>query len=364
MNTNTIHKLADSLGVSWDGDKRFMDWCSQIVGKRHLDDMTPDELLSVYNELRSGNYPTLKKERFEVDSILNLMESEFYGMSTANVLNECTIVGTKMGGDVILAKNRDRNYNPKIKLIHEMINGIEVAYMLDLDTDYSEGMNEYGIGLVNATLQAEADENAKEKSKSKKGNIQSEDGFKIRRALGLTKISDVVQSVVSFTGYSTGRNSLSGKPTALNGHTIVGTPKNIFFIENVSNRPPIIKKLRDSNLIVRTNHGEVYSTAGYQKGVDRKSSLMRKLIAKKLMKKIHTPDQILPALNQKYEVPGWATPRRHNYKLWTSTQIMMNLTKLELSLVIDKDTTFLGVERRLDSNYDAKIKINVEFEHE
>ena len=74
-----------------------------------------------------------------------------------STLDECTIVGAKLGDDIVLAKNRDRNYNPKIKIIHELINETEVAYMLDLDTDYSEGMNEYGIGLVNATLQAEAD---------------------------------------------------------------------------------------------------------------------------------------------------------------------------------------------------------------
>jgi hypothetical protein len=43
---------------------------------------------------------------------------------------------------------------------------------------------------------------------------------------------------------------------------------------------------------------------------------------------------------------------------------MMNLSKKELNLVIDKDTEFLGIERRFESDYNAKIKINVEFEHE
>ena len=280
------------------------------------------------------------------------------------LLSECTIVGAKMGDDIILAKNRDRNYYPKIKIIHEMINGVEVAYMLDIDTDYSEGMNEYGIGIINATLQAEADEKAKSNKKSKKSNIQSKDGFKIRHALGMKNAADVIESVVSFTGYSTGDNALSGKPTSLNGHTFVGTKKNIFFIENISNKPPIIKKMKKNRVIVRTNHGEVYSKAGYQKGVDRKSSVMRQLITYKLMNKIHSSDEVLPAMNKKYKVPGWANPRRYNYKLWTSTQIEMNLTVLELTLVIDKDTEFLGVERRFEQDHDAKIKINVQYEHD
>ena len=281
-----------------------------------------------------------------------------------NKLDECTIVGAKMGDDIILAKNRDRNYYPKIKIIHEMINSVEVAYMLDIDTDYSEGMNEYGIGIINATLQAEADEKAKSNKKSKKSNIQSKDGFKIRHALGLKTIADVIESIVTFTGYSTGEKTRSGKPTALNGHTIVGTPRNIFFIENISDRPPIIKKLKKSNLIVRTNHGEVYSKDGYQKGIDRKSSLMRQLITKKMMDKIHSPDEVLSTLNKKYEVPGWANPRRYNYKLWTSSQIMMDLTNLELTLVIDKDTEFLGVDKRFEKDYEPKITISVKYEQD
>lgn len=301
-------------------------------------------------------------ELYETDYLNDMLSEEFGISSFGTQIKECTIVGAKIGQDIILAKNRDRNYYPKIKIIHEIINDVEVAYMLDMDTDYSEGMNEYGIGIVNATLQAEADETAKKKSK--KGNVQSEDGFKIRHALGMTNASDVIRSIVTFTGYSTGRNSLSGEPTALNGHTIIGTKRNIFFIENISNRPPIIKRMKKNRVVVRTNHGEVYSKAGYQKGIDRKSSVMRKLIASKLMKKIHSPDQVLPVLNKKYNVPGWANPRRYNYKLWTSTQIEMNLTQLKLSLVIDKDTEFLGIERRFEEDYNAKIKINVEFEHE
>lgn len=285
-------------------------------------------------------------------------------LSQKSNLDECTIVGAKLSGDIVLAKNRDRNYTPKIKIIHELINNVEVAYMLDIDTDYSEGMNEYGIGIINATLQAEADETAKEKSSGKKGNVQSEDGFKIRHALSLITASDVIRSIVTFTGNSTGRNSLSGKPTALNGHTIVGTPRNIFFVENISNRPPIIKRMKKNRVIVRTNHGEVYSKAGYQKGIDRKSSVMRKLITSKLMKKIHSPNEVLPTLNKKYEIPGWANPRRHNYKMWTSTQIEMNLSKLELTLVIEEGTNFFGIEKRFPYNYNPKIKIYTEYADE
>ena len=121
-----------------------------------------------------------------------------------NTLKECTVLGAKIQNDIVIAKNRDRNYYPKIKIVHEIIDETEVAYMLDVDTDYSEGMNEHGIGIVNATLQGIADEKAGTKSKSKKSNVQSKDGFKIRHALGMKNASDVIESIISSVNPSTG----------------------------------------------------------------------------------------------------------------------------------------------------------------
>lgn len=76
MTTETIHKLADSLGVSWDGDKHFMDWCSQIVNKKHLDDMTPEELLKIYNHLKNGMYGQVINQIKNTDYIIKMMEKE------------------------------------------------------------------------------------------------------------------------------------------------------------------------------------------------------------------------------------------------------------------------------------------------
>lgn len=281
-----------------------------------------------------------------------------------NNINECTIVGSKINDKIILVKNRDRNYHPKLKLVHELINGIEILYMLDTDTDYSEGMNEYGIGIINATLQAESDENSKKDKKRGKGNVQSKDGFKVRTALGYKEINDVIESIVSFTGFSTGEKTFSGNPTSLNGHTFVGSKNNIFFIENVSNKPPIIKKMENNNYIVRTNHGQVYTKSGYTKGKDRESSDSRQQITRRLLKGISSYKEILPLLNTKHDnVPGWKNPRRYDYKLWTSSQLELNLTDLELKLVINKDTIFLGIDRRLPEGYKDKIKINVQFDY-
>ena len=62
MIASDIHKIADKMGVSWDGDKDFMSWCKKTVGKKHLDDMSEVELIMIYNRIKTGKYPqTLNK---------------------------------------------------------------------------------------------------------------------------------------------------------------------------------------------------------------------------------------------------------------------------------------------------------------
>ena len=51
MTPKNIHKIADRLGISWDGDKMFMSWCQYVVGKDHLDDMNEVELIMIYLSL-------------------------------------------------------------------------------------------------------------------------------------------------------------------------------------------------------------------------------------------------------------------------------------------------------------------------
>ena len=57
MTNIDIHKIANKMGVHWDGDKQFMSWCQGIVGKKHLDDMSEIELIMIYNRVKNGKYP-------------------------------------------------------------------------------------------------------------------------------------------------------------------------------------------------------------------------------------------------------------------------------------------------------------------
>ena len=73
----------------------------------------------------------------------------------------CIIVSKSIDGSKILAKNRDRAYKPSLEFVHTIIDGVEVVYLRDTVTDWSEGMNEYGVGLVNTALMVGYDENEK-----------------------------------------------------------------------------------------------------------------------------------------------------------------------------------------------------------
>ena len=44
----------------------------------------------------------------------------------AKILQECIIVSKEINDKFILAKNRDRAYNPSLEIIHTIIDGIEV----------------------------------------------------------------------------------------------------------------------------------------------------------------------------------------------------------------------------------------------
>jgi len=81
-------------------------------------------------------------------------------------MEECIAIASLFGNDMIIGKNRDRNYNPNLKVVRELTGyGVELCYVVDEDTDWSEGMNSYGIGIVNSALFVKRDEKDFDKTK-------------------------------------------------------------------------------------------------------------------------------------------------------------------------------------------------------
>ena len=268
-------------------------------------------------------------------------------------VSECVAFSKKFGDDVVLGKNRDRNYTPELKVVREMSgNGIELCYMVDQDTDWSEGMNSNGIGLVNSALFVKRDE--KDFDKSKKKKAPSKDGIRIRHALSKDTLTEVVKSLVNFD-------------TGVKGHTIVSDGNKLVVIENTSRTKPKVKVHDISKSpVVRSNHGIEHPEQGYTRGEDRVSSELRMKNASELLNKEKNYKEIFPQFyNHTQEMgPKYDLVRAQN-KLWTSSQVLMNLNKKELILyLIPGAVKFIGIENRLPSKYESKIKLNVrQYEH-
>lgn len=264
----------------------------------------------------------------------------------AEFINECTSIATSVGGSLVMCKNRDRAYYPKLKVVRELINGIECVYMYDDDTDYSEGMNEKGIGILNTTLTGKKDE--KEGScEHKVGRKINKDGYKIRTALGHSDINKIIEILDLFD-------------RGLGGHTTVGFNGGIVTIEKLAFGKPIIHKHDKHEVIVRANHGIGYPDQGYQEGEDRESSLSRVFYATQDARKSTTPDELLLSLRTHHaDTMGYLEPYRTNYKVWTSSQIMLNLTGLTFDFVVDENVNFVGIENRLPKGYLPKIGVRV-----
>jgi len=278
------------------------------------------------------------------------------------MINECIIAHTMVNNKVILAKNRDRAYDAKVKIVRELINDVEMVYIIDDDTDWSEGMNSHGIAIVNSALMVNADE--KEKKIAKKKGKPSEDGKKIRRALMFKKPSESVYSVMNYTGDDKG-------DVGVKGHTFVATKNHTFSIEMTTEHKPVIKKLNRSQNHVRTNHGYEYTDSGYTSGPSAKSSKLRWKYAHDMLSKVKNPIDVLTGLSATYAKDSRNNPYRDTEKvknptdkdiLSTTGQILMNVTDLEYVLRMDKEHShYLGIDDRTPDAYEPKIKIKVQY---
>lgn len=281
------------------------------------------------------------------------------------LVKECTIAAVRLDDGVVLAKNRDRGYKANVEIVHELVDGVEVVYWRDVDTDWSEGMNEYGIGIVNSSLLVNQDEKEGKEVQKKRNNdatetrIKSYDGEKIRKALTHKTLPQVIKSIVGFSGKDK-------KDVGLKGETFVSDSNGVYVIEMTSKHSPIIKKLKkEKKVIVRTNHGIYHKNVGYVKGEKKKSSHMRLDFAKKHLEDVKTDKEVIDRLKQKYDKNPFFNPYRtkNMYNMQTTGQIMLNLEKKEVTVRMDNEMgEMVGIKNKLPKGHTPKIKIKVENE--
>ncbi|CAB4143387.1 hypothetical protein UFOVP449_175 [uncultured Caudovirales phage] len=260
----------------------------------------------------------------------------------------CIIVSKEINDKFILAKNRDRAYKPVLEVVHTLINGVEVAYLHDLTTDWSEGLNEFGIGIVNSALLVGHDE--AEKKIVKKSGKPSKDGKKIRTSLSQKTLKETIKAALNVDG-------------GINGHTFISSPYHMISIEKTSEHKADIRTHNIKSPVVRTNHGHVFSNAGYTHGIKYLSSKMRKISAEKTIERVKDWTQVAPAMRKQYfERESQLNMRRNTSSMFTSSQTIMNLTDriLEVEWFASKVQEFKGINNQLPKDYKPKIRIIID----
>jgi hypothetical protein len=210
----------------------------------------------------------------------------------------------------VLAKNRDRNYSPVIKMVQTKTGGVERLYLYDLQTGYSEGLNEYGISIISAAVAVKTDEKegGGKKNGKDKANGTSPDGRRIRKALLERTVDRALRSLIE---------------SKIPGNTFVTDGRVCYLLES-GYRPDdperedyqhSVLKCDPKDSYVRTNHGVLLPFLGYSKKnpdqvKKRESSDSRLAIARKEVEKAKDPQEFLNSLGVTPEKNAQMNPIR------------------------------------------------------
>lgn len=271
----------------------------------------------------------------------------------------CVIASLYLENQSILVKNRDRKYKAFVKAVHEIRDGVEILYIHDLGTDWSEGLNEYGIGITNATLMVNQDEREGTVVK-KRANTVSYDGAKIRKALSIKNIDDTLK-------YLTDYKNKNPKDNGLKGITIIANPITKYVLEGTTKHNPLTIEVKNEQSVVRTNHGIYYPGAGYNTGIKKQSSFSRLEIAERELNKVNKVNEVLNSLSNQYVEDNFLNPyrRESEQQIFTTGQILTNVSNLTLEYRVDKTfCEFVGYERLLPEGYDSKLKFELTYVEE
>lgn len=261
------------------------------------------------------------------------------------MLTECIAAASTIHNNVILAKNRDRAYKPELEIVRRLVDDVEVALFHDVTTGWIEGINEFGIGLINTALLVGHDE--KEKQIISKTGKKSKDGPRVLAALGKKSLKDAVKIAATFDG-------------GIKGHTFVVNPTQGFVIENTSKHEFNIEPLDMEHVTVRTNHGHLYTDAGYTEGIKYLSSKIRKISAEKELSHVNDYHDIARAMREPlYPKHSMLNMARDTEKMFTSSQLVLNLNSLEMMVYLFKTKVekFHGLKNELPEGYTPKIHI-------
>lgn len=270
----------------------------------------------------------------------------------------CIVAVGEFGGVKCMFKNRDRNYTPEVRIYHTVLNGVEVLYMKDETTGWCEGINEYGIGIVNAALAVREDEKQGKAGKGGKGKGDHttlntlRDGKRVLKALESRNIEQAVGSIQSH---------LDG----LKGHTLVADPDTTYSLEATwRGHDYHVRRLPDGRRHVRTNHGQFYPDAGYTEkdGDNYLSSLARRDQAMRTLRQVESVEGIAPAIYGRRR-PDRTDPLnmvKLTDGMRTTSQMVLDLpSRTMLFYIVPGQVEYLGYKRDLPKGHKPKVKLQV-----
>lgn len=267
------------------------------------------------------------------------------------MLKECVIASVPLDKSMFLIKNRDRNYIPKIIIVQKLFGDVEVLYYKDLNTGWVEGINSYGIAIVNSSLTVGYDE--KEFEIAKKNKSKS-DGEKILEALKQKNLKDVCKV-------------LWNKDYKLYGHTFINYKDKSYAVECTPNSKVFIKRITD--IKVETNHGNKTFKTGYIKGTNKISTQSRQIIAKHELEKVEKAENLLSAIGKDYInwdsrfQPYRITQQKNkglNKTMWTTMQILFDSVDLFCQIKYEEKCCIIKKEYiSLPTNYKKKINYQI-----
>ena len=270
----------------------------------------------------------------------------------SGLIGECIIVGGQINNNFILAKNRDRKYKPTIEIVRKLSKkGIEMVLMYDKRTQYVEGMNEYGIGIINSTLLNEEDSRSRSGYNNRQGNI-------IHRALCCKSLDEAIGILSTHSG-------------GIEGHTLVADALRMFHVELTHGKAAFVEQLDPTTgWDARTNHGIHFSEAGYmpRDGMIYMSSNYRKAMAEIELNGADSPKKVMSLLRQQHNDPQShlnmhrrvpAEAEEHG-GFMTTNQIAMDLSDLHFYFhCYINHCDFQDIKDFTPEDYEPKIKITV-----
>jgi DNA topoisomerase IB len=323
-----------------------------FIGALYLADKFPEHREALLQSARKTSLDRMiAGVHFPSDVIFGeMMAKEIYqNRPTQRLKQACVIAAGTFGDSYCLFKNRDRNYIPEVSLIHEIRGGIEVLYLKDDVTGWTEGMNALGIGVVNSALMVARDET--EFELVQKGQVLP-DGEIILEALSRRNVLEAAHVVRHYKG-------------GLLGHTVVSDGKRSYYVELPDEDKVAYNELSLNRLFTRTNHGVKFRNTGYTVQDRYRASVERRLKSLSVLREVESPEELAPDLMRSRDVRvhlhETIQDSRSKKRMRTTSQMVLDLTNRELLLYLFPDrVNWKGYKNRLPEGFNPVLKFKVE----